>query len=157
LCSNHGGSSAGGIKQAERLRPNGSGLPVATTVAEAMQDGLDRANGLVVWLVAQLQALDPVDLTWGLSQRRIRPAVEPGGQPAVEVTQTSRVHALFLLWERGEMRLTRLAEAMARLGIEQQRASVLERDRDPGRGAARRGPRQRPPGRRGQRQRLALG
>lgn len=132
LCSNHGGSSPGGTKQAERLAAEAAaerlGLPVSTTAAEAMQAGLDRANGLVVWLVSQLQALPPDDLTWGLSQRRIRPSAEPGGQPAVEVTQSSRVHPLFLLYERGEMRLTRLAEAMARLGIEQRRASVLERD-----------------------------
>jgi|HubBroStandDraft_3_1064219.scaffolds.fasta_scaffold27334_4 hypothetical protein len=132
LCSNHGGSSPGGTKQAERLAVEAAaerlGLPVATTAAAAMQDGLDRANGLVVWLVSQLGALDPADLTWGLTQRRIRPAAEPGGQPAVEVTQASRVHPLFAMWERGEARLTRIAVDMARLGIEQRRASVLEQD-----------------------------
>ena len=78
LCSNHGGSSPGGTKQAERLAAEAAaerlGLPVATTAAAAMQDGLDRANGLVVWLVSQLGALDPADLTWGLTQRRIRHA-----------------------------------------------------------------------------------
>ena len=46
----------------------------------------------------------------------------------VEVTQASRVHPLFAMWERGEARLTRIAVDMARLGIEQRRASVLERD-----------------------------
>jgi hypothetical protein len=132
LCSNHGGSSPGGTKQAERLAAEAAaerlGLPVSTTAAEAMQDGLDRANGLVVWLVSQLGALDPADLTWGLTQRRIRPAAGPGGQPSVEVTQASRVHPLFGMWERGEARLTRIAVDMSRLGIEQRRASVLERD-----------------------------
>jgi len=132
LCSNHGGSSPGGTKQAERLAAEAAaerlGLPVSTTAAEAMQDGLDRANGLVVWLVSQLQALDPADLTWGTTQRRIRTAAESGGQPAVEVTQASRVHPLFGMWERGEARLTRIAVDMSRLGIEQRRASVLERD-----------------------------
>jgi hypothetical protein len=131
-CSNHGGNSPNGQKFAERLAAEAAaerlGLPVSTTAAEALQDGLDRANGLVVWLVSRLQALDPADLTWGLAQRRIRQPTTPGGQPQVEVVQTSRVHPLFLLWERGEMRLTRLAEAMARLGIEQHRASVMERD-----------------------------
>ena len=52
LCSNHGGSSPGGIKQAERLAAEAAaerlGVPVSTTAAEAMQDSLDRANGVIV-------------------------------------------------------------------------------------------------------------
>lgn len=132
VCAAHGGSAPQVQAAArERLATEAAarlGLPVATTASEAMQDGLDRANGLVGWLIARLQALDPADLTWSTSQRRIRPPTTPGGQPQVEVVQASRVHPLFHMYERGEMRLTRLAEAMARLGIEQRRASVLERD-----------------------------
>jgi len=119
------------VKQAERLAAESAaerlGLPVATTAADAMQDGLDRANGIIVWLVAQLQALDPADLTWGAAQRRIRPG-QGGEAPMVEVTQTSRVHPLFGMYERTEARLARIAVEMARLGIEQRHQAVLERE-----------------------------
>jgi hypothetical protein len=132
VCATHGGRAPQVQAAArERLATEAAtrlGLPVPTTASEAMQDGLDRANGLVLWLVASLQALDPADLTWSTSQRRIRPPTTPGGQPQVEVMQASRVHPLFSMYERGETRLARIAAEMSKLGIEQRRASVLERD-----------------------------
>jgi hypothetical protein len=131
-CSRHGGNSPNGLKYAERLAAEAAadqlGLPVSTTAADALQDALDRSNGVVRWLAAKLQEIDVEELTWGTTQQRIRPPAKLGDQPMVEVTRTARVHPLFSMYERSETRLTRIAEAMAKLGIEERRAAVFERD-----------------------------
>jgi hypothetical protein len=130
LCSHHGGSSPGGAVQAERLAAETAaerlGLLVSTTAAEAMQDGLDRANGVVIWLLAQIGALNADSLTWGITQRRVKSA--PGGKPTQEITQASRVHPLFGMYERAETRLVRIAAEMSRLGIEQKHNAAIERE-----------------------------
>jgi hypothetical protein len=129
-CWLHTGATANGRKFAQRVGAEAAaarlGVPVATDAQTALQDALERANGTVAWLLAELHQLDPQDLTWGISERRIRPASEPGGQPSVEVIQSGRLHPLIGLYERTEKHLTQVASEMARLGIEQRRQSLME-------------------------------
>jgi len=132
VCPAHGGR-APQVQAAARRRLAAEaatrlGLPVETTAADALADGLARANGLVIWLIARLQELDPEALTWGTSQRRIRPgATDRTGQPQLDVLQRERMHELFRAWERAEARLTAIAAEMTRLGIEQHRIALAER------------------------------
>lgn len=132
VCQKHGGR-APQVRAAARRRlvadaATRLGLPVETTAADALADGLARANGLVIWLIARLQELDPEALTWGTSQRRIRPGVTgPQGQPLLDVIQQERMHELFRAWERAEARLTAIAAEMTRLGIDQRKVELDER------------------------------
>jgi len=101
-------------------------LPVETTAAEALQDGLARMNGEVLYLAERVAGLDEGDLTWGPVSRRIRPAAQPGGTPSVEVVQAERRHPLWVALEDAIARRSAIATEMARLGIEARQARVLE-------------------------------
>jgi hypothetical protein len=117
------------VKQAQRLAAETAaerlGLPLATTAADALQAGLERTNGIIAWLLAQLEALEPGDLTWGVTQRRIRPG-QDGAASLVEVIQSREVHPLFTLYAEAEQRLAKIATEMSRLGIEARQARVME-------------------------------
>jgi hypothetical protein len=129
-CWLHTGATKNARKNGQRLAAEAAterlGLPLATTAAEALQSGLDRTNGIIAWLLAQLEALEPGDLTWGVAQRRIRFGPDGAPQP-VEVIQSRDVHPLFTLYADAEQRLARIAAEMARLGIEQRQQALLER------------------------------
>jgi hypothetical protein len=128
-CWLHTGATKNGRKNGQRLAAEAAaerlGLPVATTPALALQAGLDRTNGVVAWLLAQVAALEPDDLTWGMTQRRIRPG-QNGAATAVEIVQSREVHPLFALYAEAEQRLARIAAEMSRLGIEQRQQNLLE-------------------------------
>jgi len=128
-CWLHTGATSNGRKYAQRQAAETAaerlGLPVATTPALALQAGLDRTNGIVEWLLAQIAALDPADLTWSVAQRRIRPS-QDGAAPQIEVIQSREVHPLFTMYEQAEQRLARIAAEMSRLGIEQRQQGLLE-------------------------------
>ena len=128
-CWLHTGATQTGRKYAQRVAVASAaerlGLPVATTPALALQAGLDRTNGIVAWLLAQIAALAPDDLTWGTTQRRIRPG-QAGEAPLIEVIQSREVHPLYALYAEAEQRLARIAAEMSRLGIEQRQQALLE-------------------------------
>ncbi len=128
-CWLHTGATQNARKSAQRQAAESAaerlGLPVTTTPALALQAGLDRTNGIVAWLLAQIAALDPADLTWGVTQRRIRPA-QNGAAPLVEVIQSREAHPMYSLYVDAEQRLARIAGEMSRLGIEQRQQVLLE-------------------------------
>jgi hypothetical protein len=128
-CWLHTGSTKNARKNGQRLAAEAAaerlGLPLATSAADALQAGLERTNGIVAWLLAQLAALEPGDLTWGATQRRLRPG-QDGGAAVVEVIHSREVHPLFTLYAEAEQRLTRIAAEMSRLGIEQRQQALLE-------------------------------
>ena len=128
-CSNHGGSSPSGERAAERQAAEAAaarfGLPVSTGPTEALQAGLERANGIVAWLLAQLQILDPAALTWGTTKRRVKSG-EPGEAPRVDVTQEAKPHILLQLLADWDRRLMLIAAEMKRLGIEERLAYLAQ-------------------------------
>lgn len=130
VCVMHGGA-APQVKAAakERLAAGAAtrlGLPVETTAAAALQDGLARLNGEVLWLQERVSQIPEDELTWGVATRRIRPASEPGGQPSVEVEQRARKHMLWVALDDAIARRSAIATEMARLGIEQRQQVLLE-------------------------------
>ena len=130
VCQVHGGA-APQVKAAakERLAAQAAtrlGLPVETSAAEALQDGLARLNGEVLWLQERVSQIPEDDLTWGVTKRKIKPAAEEGGQPSVEVEQQARKHVLWVALDDAIARRSAVATEMARLGIEARQARVLE-------------------------------
>ena len=136
-CHFHGGSSPNGQVHAARLAAEDAadrlGVPVATTPDQALQAALDQVNGFLVWVWAQLQALDPADRLWNAVQRRVH-ASQTGvaggaGQPtSIDIDQALRAHPLFGLMERAEERRAKIAAEMIRLGIEPKREALVQRD-----------------------------
>jgi hypothetical protein len=136
-CAFHGGATLSGRQFAARLAAEDAaerlGVPVATTPDQALQDALDQVNGFLVWVWAQLQALDPADRLWNAVQRRVH-ASQAGvaggaGQPtSIDIDQALRAHPLFGLMEKAEERRAKIAAEMIRLGIEEKRESVMARD-----------------------------
>ena len=130
VCVVHGGA-APQVKAAakERLAAGAAtrlGLPVETTAAEALQDGLARLNGEVLWLQERVSQIPEDELTWEMAARRIRPSSEPGGQASVEVEHRTRKHVLWVALDDAIARRSAIAAEMARLGIEARQARVLE-------------------------------
>ena len=91
VCQVHVGA-ASQVKAAAKERlavevANRLGLPVETSAAEALQYGLSRLNGEVLWLQERVSQIPEEDLIWGVTKRKIKPAAEEGCQPSVEVEQ----------------------------------------------------------------------
>jgi hypothetical protein len=130
VCQAHGGRAPQVQAAAtERLAvevANRLAIPVETTAADALQDGLARMNGEVLFLAERVAQIPEDELTWGVVSRRIRPAAVPGGQSVVEVTQATRRHPLWVALTDATTRRTAIAAEMSRLGIEQRRAVLDE-------------------------------
>lgn len=132
VCRAHGGA-APQVRAAatERLAVEAAhrlALPVKTTGSEALQDGLDRFNGQVGFLAEQLSAVPEEQLIWGVVQRRIKQPSAPGGTPQIEVTQAERRHPYWAAYDDAIARRGAVAAEMRKLGIEERRQAVLERD-----------------------------
>ena len=135
VCSAHGGRAPQVQAAAkERLAADAAArlsLPVETTAADALQDGLARVNGQVIYLAERVAALSPEELTWGTTQRRIRTRQGPDGTadgPVVDVVQGERKHPLWAALDDAIARRSAIAAEMAKLGIEERRQAVFERD-----------------------------
>lgn len=133
VCVVHGGA-APQVKAAAKERlavevANRLAIPVETTASEALQDGLARANGQVIYLAELVSKLTPEELIWGTTQRRAHTRQGLAGESGVTsmaVTQGERQHPYWIAMNEAIARRSAIAEAMAKLGIEARQARVLE-------------------------------
>jgi hypothetical protein len=105
------------------------GIPVRTTVAAALQDELALTNGVIRWLLARVQELPGDQITWGMSERKVKTNPGQGAQagvPQVEATQSARPHVYVTMLERERHHLAQVAADMARIGIEAHAVRVAE-------------------------------
>jgi hypothetical protein len=133
VCRVHGGQAPQvQAAAAERLAveaANRLAIPVETTAAEALQDGLARANGQVIYLAELVGQLTPEELAWGIRERRVHTRQGPAGESSVTsmtATQGERQHPYWVAMNEAIGRRSAIAEAMARLGIEARQARVME-------------------------------
>jgi hypothetical protein len=121
LCSNHGGSSPGGIAQAERIAAEQAvaafGLQLdGTPPGKILLREIARSSGMVG------------HLAWGVASRRITPSAQPGGTPTVTVEQRGRTHPLVVMLRDERTTLRQLIEAALRAGIEERQLALAERE-----------------------------
>lgn len=133
LCSNHGGSSPGGAKQAERIAAEQAvaafGLQLdGTPPGRILLREIARSSGMVGHLAVMVSELKPDDLSWGAASRRITPSAQPGGTPQVVVEQRGRAHPLVVMLRDERTTLRQLIEAAHRAGIEERQLALAERD-----------------------------
>ncbi|GEM_PF-7052880 len=91
-CRLHGGSTPTHERAAERRQAEAAARRLGLDLddispGEALAREIARSAALVASYSAMLSELDEAELTWGLTQRRIRPG--PAGQPQVEVVQSA--------------------------------------------------------------------
>jgi hypothetical protein len=107
LCALHGGSSPGGVKQAQRLMAAAAssafGLPIDVSPDEALTQELARCAGAVHYLAGHLRAIDPAE-------------------------RLNAPHVAFVeLYDRERDRLVRVAKAALDSGIAERQVAAIER------------------------------
>ena len=129
-CSHHGGASPNGVRHAERLASEQAARQMGLGVEDGPASALlarevARSAALVSAYASIVAGLDAEQLTWGVTQRRIRPGRD-GEPPQVEVLQQARIHPLLVLLDRERATLRQTIETTHRCGIEERMASLAE-------------------------------
>jgi hypothetical protein len=133
LCSNHGGSSPGGAKQAERIKAETEAAAAvvrfaldmtAITPGEALLREVRRSGAMVEWYAYRVNQLPESDLTWGITKQTVRQDAE--GAQTVEVERQARQHILVVLLREERLLLTKVAAEAARSGIEERLTRQVE-------------------------------
>lgn len=134
-CRKHLGNTPNHEVHAQRIQAEQAalrfGVPIETNTQDALREALNRANGIVAYLLGRVQALSPDAMVAGMERvrRTTRPGDGQGGGQSTEIVEVLKTRPnewvrLLQWWER---RLSGLALDMARLGIEQKQ---LELSRD---------------------------
>ncbi len=133
LCSNHGGSSPGGAKHAERIRVEVEAAQAAArfaldltgiTPSEALLREVCRSAAMVEWFAYRVNQIAEDDLTWGITKQTVSQDAE-GGQ-RVEVERQARQHILLVLLREERLLMARVAAEAARAGVEERMARHVE-------------------------------
>lgn len=99
------------------------GLPVEVDPVDALLGELWRTQGAVLWLQAQIQALEAADVTWGKTS-----AVDKGATefPGTDTTEAAVPHVLIELYQRERAHLARVSRDCVSVGIELKLAQRME-------------------------------
>lgn len=137
-CARHGGCTpshiANAVEKQAKAAAERFGLSIRTTAAEALQDELDRSNGLCEYYRARLMELPPDELVYGREKQIVTVGTPPGqqwragqqGQPSIETTQSARPHVWLVLYERERKHLANVAIEMERIGLTSRLVRVSE-------------------------------
>ena len=132
-CRMHGGAApqvrAAAARRVEHARAEADawafGIPEDIDPAEAITREIRATAGAVTWLRAQVAALDPAEITWGITKRRT--GMTPAG--AVDVTEhRAEVNVLVRLLGEQQDRLIKASEIAIRLGVELRRVRLAEQE-----------------------------
>jgi hypothetical protein len=87
-----------------------------------------RSSAMVQHLSGLVNALTEEELRWGVQGRDIRPSVEPGGQPSIQVQQRSWIHPFVRMLHDERKQLRDWLMAAHAAGIEERLVRLAEQD-----------------------------
>jgi nucleotide-binding universal stress UspA family protein len=126
-CKLHGGSSPSHVASAiaGRIRQEAAtyGAPRDIAPADALLEEVQMAAGHVAWLRAQVAALEPAALTWGVSEIALKAATEFKG---TDVTERAALNVWLEAYHRERRYLLDVCKAALAAGCEERRVRVAE-------------------------------
>lgn len=133
VCRWHGGatkaSQAKAARTLERRRAENAavrfGVPIDTTPQQALLDEVQRAAGMVAYYGAKAQGIaddDPDHLIRGVTKEEAREGFQAGHTSTIEAAP----NIWLTLWNEERDRLTRVAAAAIKAGIEERRVQLAE-------------------------------
>ena len=133
VCRIHGGATAAAKAKAARAVERAGaeaaarqfGILIDTSPQQALLDEVQRAAGMVAYYGARVEEIaneDAGKLVRGITKIENREGFQPGRTSTVE----PGVHVWVTLWNEERDRLTRVAAAAIRAGIEERRVELAE-------------------------------
>ena len=133
VCRIHGGSTAAAKAKSERalrrmdaeIAARRLGVPVQVGPQQALLDEVQRAAGMVAYYGARVEEIaeaNRADLVFGLTRKERREGFESG---TTEVKE-ARPNIWLTLWNEERDRLTKVAAAAIKAGIEERRIELAE-------------------------------
>lgn len=133
LCSNHGGSSPGGARNAERLRTEIEAAHAVArfaldmtgiTPSDALLREVCRSAAMVEWIAYRVNRIAEDDLTWGVTKRTTK--LNADGVETVEETREARQNILLVMLREERLLMARVAAEAVRAGVEEREARRAE-------------------------------